>query len=220
MSKTGPMLTIVGIVSDRRYTQLDAPAEPEVYVPYSRDTDGFFGFMALVLTKSDPLALAPSLRTLVSDIDNTQVPIDLMSLERALADSIAPRRLNLVLLSTFAVAALCLAMVGIYGVTAYSVAERAHEIGIRMALGAQQANVVGMVVRQGMRMTLYGSVVGVIAALTLTSLMESLLYEVRPTDPLTFAAVTAALVTTALLACCVPAFRAARIDPVASLRHE
>ena len=183
MSEAGPMLTIVGIVADRKYTQLDAPAEPEVYVPYSRDKDGLFGFTALVLTNGDPLALAPSLRKLVSDIDNTQVPVDLMSLERALADSIAPRRLNLVLLSTFAVAALCLAMVGIYGVMAYSVAERAHEIGIRMALGARQADVVGMVVRQGMRMTLYGTLAGVIAALTLTGLMESLLYEVRANRP-------------------------------------
>ena len=214
------MLTIVGIVADQKYTQLDAPAEPEVYVPYSRDKEGLFGFTALVLTKSNPLALAPSLRKLVADIDNTQVPVDLMSLERALADSIAPRRLNLFLLSTFAAAALFLAMVGIYGVMAYSVAERAHEIGIRMALGARQADVVGMVVRQGMRMTLFGTLVGVIAAFTLTSLMESLLYEVQPTDPLTFAVVTVALVTTALLACCIPAFRAALIDPVTSLRHE
>jgi predicted permease len=219
-SESGPLLTIVGVVADRKYTQLDAPAEPEVYVPYSRDREGLFGFTALVLTKGDPLALAPSLRQVVAEVDNTQVPVDLMSLERALADSIAPRRLNLFLLSTFAAAALFLAMVGIYGVMAYSVAERAHEIGIRMALGARQADVVGMVVRQGMRMTLYGTLVGVIAALMLTSLMESLLFEVQPTDPLTFAVVTATLVTTALLACCVPAFRAALIDPVVGLRHE
>ena len=142
------------------------------------------------------------------------------SLEQALAESIAPRRLNLVLFGTFAAAALFLALVGIYGVMAYSVTQRMHEIGIRMALGAQRTDVVRMVVRQGMRVTLAGIVAGIAGALTLTRLMESLLYEVQPTDLVTFAVVTAALATTGFVACCLPGLKAARVDPVITLRDQ
>jgi predicted permease len=219
VSDNGPLLTIVGIVADVQYSKLDAPADPEVYVPYTQ-VDGLFGFTALVRTSSDPLALGPSLRRAVSDIDRTQVPDDVMSLEQALADSIAPRRLNLVLLGTFAAAALFLAVIGIYGVMAWSVAQRAHEIGVRMALGARRGHVVRMVVGQGMRITLAGIVAGVVGALALTQFMEHLLYDVDPADPFTFAALAGALGATGLLACCLPALRAARVDPIRTLRCE
>jgi predicted permease len=219
LSEDGPLLTIVGIVADLKYSKLDASAEPEVYVPYAR-AGGLYGFAALILIKNDPLKLAPSIRRSISDIDKTQVPDSVMGLEQALADSIAPRRLNLVLFGTFAVAALFLAMVGIYGVMAHSITQRIHEIGVRMALGAHRTDVVRMVLRQGMRVTLTGIVAGIAGALTLTHLMESLLYEVQPTDPLTFAVVTVALGTTGFLACCLPALKAALIDPVIALRNE
>jgi putative ABC transport system permease protein len=219
VSDNGPLLTIVGVVADLKYSKLDAPADPEVYVPYTQ-VDGLFGFTALVRTSSDPLALAPSLRRAVSDIDRTQVPDDVMSLEQALADSIAPRRLNLALLGTFAAAALFLAVIGIYGVMAWSVAQRAHEIGVRMALGARRGHVVRMVVGQGMRLTLAGIVAGVVGALALTPFMEHLLYDVDPADPLTFAVLAGALGATGLLACCLPALRAARVDPIRTLRCE
>jgi predicted permease len=220
LSEGGPQLTIVGIAADLKYSALDAPAEPELFVPYVRVEDGLFDFTALVLTTTDPHALAPSLRTVVSDIDKTQVPSDVATLEEALAESIAPRRLNLVLFGTFAAAALFLAVVGIYGVMAYSVTQRMHEIGVRMALGAQRSDVVRMVVRQGMRVTLAGIVAGIAGAIALTRLMESLLYEVQPTDPLTFAVVTAALAMTGFLACCLPGLEAALVDPVIALRNE
>ena len=220
MSEGGPVLTIVGIVSDLKYSKLDAPAEPEVYVPYTRLNDSLFGFTALVLATGDARALAPRLRTLIAGIDRTQVPHDVMSLEQALAESVAPRRLNLVLFGTFSAAALFLALVGIYGVMAYSVTQRMHEIGVRMALGAGWTDVVSMVIRQGMRITGAGILLGIAGALALTRLMESLLYEVQPTDPATFAVVTAALATAAFLACCLPALKAARVDPVITLRHE
>jgi putative ABC transport system permease protein len=220
LSKGGPPLTIVGIVADLKYSMLDAPPEPEVYVPYARVEDGLFDFTALVLGTADPRALAPGLRTVISGIDKTLFPADVIGLEQALAESIAPRRLNLVLFGAFAAAALFLALVGIYGVMAYSVTQRMHEIGVRMALGAQRSDVVRMVVRQGMRVTLAGIVAGIAGAIALTRLMESLLYEVQPTDPLTFAVVTAALAMTGFLACCLPGLEAALVDPVIALRNE
>lgn len=140
--------------------------------------------------------------------------------EQALNDSIAPRRFNMFLLGAFAVTALLLALVGIYGVIAYSVAQRSHEIGVRMALGAQRGEIVRMVVGQGMRTAFASIGIGLAAALGLTRLMASLLYDVKPNDPQTFAAVGAALGATALLACWVPAVKAAWIDPIIALRYE
>jgi putative ABC transport system permease protein len=220
VSEDGPFFTIVGVVADLKYSQLDAAAEPEVYVPYARVGDGIFGVTALILTNANPTALAPMVRTIVSDIDRTQVADDVMSLEQALGASIAPRRLNLLLLGVFAAAALFLAVIGIYGVIAYSVTQRRHELGVRVALGAQPADVIRMVVRQGMLVAMAGIFAGLVAAVMLTRVMEGLLYEVQPIDPLTFAAVTAALASAALFACCIPAIRAARVDPVITLRYD
>ena len=168
----------------------------------------------------DPLGMAPAARKLISGIDPTQPVYNIESLQQALADSIAPRRFNLFLLGTFAAAALLMAVVGIYGVIAYSVTQRTREIGLRMALGAQRGEVVRMVIMQGMGIALSGIVVGLAAALALTRLMASLLYEVKPSDPPTFALVTLTLAATALLASCGSAMRAARVDPLMALRHE
>jgi putative ABC transport system permease protein len=219
VSENGPLLTIVGVAADLKYSKLDAPAEPEVYVPYER-TDGIYGFTALILTRNEPLTLAPGVRRSVAAIDFTQVPDDVMALEQALGESIAPRRLNLALLGTFSAAALLLALIGVYGVMAFLVTQRSHEIGVRMALGARRSDVVRMVVREGMGVTLGGTIAGLVAALTLTRFMASLLYEVEPTDASTFAVITAVLAATALLACCVPALKAVRIDPMTTLRSE
>jgi putative ABC transport system permease protein len=210
---------IVGVVADQKYTKLDETPPEEFYVPYSHVSD-LFRITLVVKTTRDPLALAPSIRQTILGLDNSQAPFDVMTLEQALADSITPRRFNLLLLGTVAGTALLLALVGIYGVIAYSVAQRTHEIGIRMALGAQRGEVVRMVVRQGMQITFAGVVVGLAAALMLTRVMASLLYEVEPTDPQTFAAVTAALVTMALAASLAPAVNAALVDPVVALRCE
>jgi putative ABC transport system permease protein len=216
----GPVLTIVGIVADLKFFKLDAIPEPEVYVPYSRSGLGLCCFVALIRTTSDPLALAPRIRTIVSQIDKTQVPDNMMTLEQALADSIAPRRLNLFLLGAFAIAALVLAVIGIYGVMAYSVTQRVHEIGVRIALGARRTEVIGMIVRDGMRVTLVAIGVGLVGALAVSSLMEGLLYGVQPRDPLTFVVAAVALTTTAVVACWAPALRAAHADPTTALRYE
>jgi putative ABC transport system permease protein len=220
LSEGGPMLTIVGVIADVKYSRLDAPPEPEVYVPYRLVQDGLFGVTVLVRTTTDPEAAAATVRTMVWDIDRTQALHDVMTLEQALADKIAPRRLTLLLFATFAVAALILALTGIYGVLAYAVMQRVQEIGVRMTLGAQRGDVVAMVVRQGMTVALTGIAAGVGGALALSRFMESLLYDVHPTDPWTIIGLTAALATAALLACCTPALRAARVDPIATLRYE
>jgi putative ABC transport system permease protein len=178
------------------------------------------GASVAVRTTGDALAIAPAMRKLISGIDPTQPVWNVKTLEQALSDSIAPRRFNLFLLGTFAAAALLLALAGIYGVIAYSVAERTREIGVRMALGAQRHEVVRMVVLEGMAMAMAGMPAGLAGAWGLTHLMAGLLYNVKANDPATFAAVLTALAVTALLACCVPALKAARVDPMVALRYE
>ena len=146
------------------------------------------GTTLTIRTSTDPMSVAPSLRTLLSSIDRTQPLFDVKPLDVALADSIAPRRLNLLLLGTFALSGLLLVIVGTYGVVAFAVAQRTPEIGIRIALGASRGQVVAMVVRQGMVITLCGIALGLGAAMASTQVMAALLYEVTPTDFATFAA--------------------------------
>ena len=214
-----PIAAIVGVVADLKTTKLDADPGPEVYIPYRQSP---FVRMHDVVVKiaGNPLAIAPSLRELVSKIDRTQPVYQVQTLEQALADSISPRRFNLFLLGVFAVVAVVLGAVGIYGVMSYMVSQRTHEIGVRMALGARQGEVLRMVVRQGMYVAAAGILSGVAASLVLTRLMGSLLYEVTATDPSTFVVVCLALGVAALAACCVPAVKAARVDPIVALRYE
>jgi putative ABC transport system permease protein len=212
---------VVGVVSDLKYTKLDAGAEPEVYLPFAPSGRGeLVGTSVLVRTTSNPTRIAPTLRQVVAEIDKTQPALAMQTLEHVLADSIAPRRFNLFLLGTFAAAALLLALVGIYGVTAYSVAQRTHEIGVRMTLGARPVEVVQMMVRQGMVMACAGLTAGLVAAFGLTRLMASILYDVEPTDPATFALTALSLCATALAACVLPSLKAARVDPNIALRYE
>jgi putative ABC transport system permease protein len=142
------------------------------------------------------------------------------TMEQLLSQSVSGRRFNMLLLTVFAVAALVLAAVGIYGVMSYSVSQRTHEIGIRMALGARTSEVLKLVIRHGMFLTLAGLAVGFVASLLLTQLMSSMLFGVTATDPITFAAVSLLLAGVALGACFVPARRAAKVDPMVALRHE
>lgn len=211
--------TVVGIVADLKYSQLDADPPAEIYVPYQQGPF-FSGASVAVRTAGDPSAMAPVIRKLISSIDPTQPVYNVKTLVQALSDSIAPRRFNLFLLGTFAAVALLLAVVGIYGVIAYSVAERTREIGVRMALGAQRREVVRMVVRDGMAMAAIGMAAGLAGAWCLTHLMAGLLYDVKANDAATFGAVAAALAATAMLACWVPALKAARVDPMVALRYE
>ena len=211
--------TMAGVVADFKYWQLDAEPRPEVYMAY--EWSPVVRSVRVVVRVSGEARLAAStIRNLISGIDRAQPVYELQTLEQALSDSIAPRRFNLFLLGTFAATALLLGLIGIYGVIAYSVAQRTNEIGIRRALGAQRGEIVRMVVWQGMQMALAGIGVGLGAALGLTRLMGSLLYDVKANDPLTFAAVALTLSVTALLALLIPALRAALVDPTVALRCE
>ena len=213
--------TIIGVVADFKYSQLDEEPMPEIYTSYK---------LAPVMT---PMSMdvfvrmsgngkpdARAIEKLVANIDRTQPVYDVQTLEQALSGSVAPRRFNLFLLGIFAGTALLLAIIGIYGVIAYSVALRTQEIGVRMALGASRADILSMVIVKGLGLAAAGILLGISAALGLTRLMVSLLYDVKASDPTTFASVALLLVTTALLACLGPALRAALIDPMTALRRE
>jgi len=174
----------------------------------------------LVRTTVDPLKLAPAVRQQVWAINANLPVVDVMSMEQRLAESVAPRRFQMLLFGAFAIVALVIAMVGIYGVISYAVSQRTHEIGIRMALGAQASDVLRMVVWRGMRLALIGVALGVAAALALTRVMKNLLFNVSATDPATFALITLLLVGVALIASYIPAQRATKVDPLQALRHD
>jgi putative ABC transport system permease protein len=210
--------TIVGVVADIQYFKLDAAAPAEAYIPSRQGS--LAGPEIAVRVDAEPAAMIPILRARIAAIDPMQPVYDVKTLDQALAASIAPRRFNLVLLGAFAASALLLALIGIYGVIAYSVAERTREIGLRMALGARRGQVAGMVVREGAVIALIGVGVGLAAARGLAHLMTSLLYGVEATDPTVFAAVAVLLAMTAIAASVIPAVRAASIDPTVSLRYE
>jgi predicted permease len=209
---------IVGIVGDMKYSKIDADLGPEVFAHYSRTP--MFGLTITARTDGDPLAVAAEARATLAGIDRTQSVYDVQTMEQALVESIAPRRFNLTLLMSFAGVALFLAAVGLYGVVAYVVAERTSEIGIRMALGAQRARVVRMIVRDGAPSIVAGIGAGLVAAAAMARVMTDLLYGVEPTDVPTFVLVTVVLALIAFLGCAIPALKAAMVDPAIALRAE
>jgi predicted permease len=216
-------LLIVGVVGNVRDFGLDEQPTPEAYLPYLQNplSETYDRSMTIVVrTKSDPGGMAEALRAELLSLDKTLPVYALKPMTDYLRDSLSRRRFNLVLLSVFAAVALLLAAVGIYGVISYSVAQRTHEIGIRVAVGAKAGDILRLVIGQAMLLTLIGITVGLAAALALTRLMESLLFEVSATDPLTFALISAVLTGVALAACLVPARRAMNVDPMVALRYE
>jgi putative ABC transport system permease protein len=208
---------IVGVVGDVRHFGLAEPAPAELYVPFPQAPQRL---VTLVVRGAAGLDFGNGLRQAVWSVDKDQPLLMVMPMEQLAADSITLRRVSTLLLGTLAAVALFLAALGIYGVMAHTVAQRTHEIGVRMAVGARARDVVGMVLREGGRLAALGAGVGLLAALALTRLLESLLFGVSPTDPLSFAAVIAFLLACALLGCWLPARRAARVDPVIALRYE
>jgi putative ABC transport system permease protein len=211
-------ITIVGVVADTKLYGLDNPARLEVYSPYRQRPSADMNLV--VRSAVDPASLTSSIRAAVASIDKDQPIFDVHTMQQSVDDSISTRRLTLVLLGIFSALALILAAIGIYGVMAYTVALRTQEIGIRMALGAQQKDVLRLVLGQGARIALFGVAIGLAAAAALARLLSSLLFSVSSSDPVTFAGVAVLLVAVALLACYIPARRAMRVDPIIALRYE
>jgi putative ABC transport system permease protein len=208
---------IVGVVGDTKPGSLsDAESGAQIYVPHAQDPQ--WNFMGLVIrTTGDPAAFATTLRREVQAIDKDQPVYAVRTMDDVVMNSLGTRRVSMQLFAVFAGAALLLAALGIYGVMAYSVTQRTQEIGIRMALGAQKSDVLGLVMRQGMTLTVIGVAVGLIGAFALTRLIASLLFGVAANDPLTFVAIPLLLLFVALIACYLPARRAARLDPKIAL---
>jgi putative ABC transport system permease protein len=218
ISTDDPLLTIVGVVGDVKQRQLGAPVAPQMWVPY---TVYPYRTMTLMVAGSvDPATLAAPVRAVVQRVAPTVPLVGVETMRDIYARSVWQPRLYGALFTTFAVIALLLAAVGVYSVIAYSVSQRLHEIGVRMALGAKRADVFRLVVQGGARLALIGVVLGTAGALAATRVLRTLLYAVSPTDPSVFVAMGAVLLGTALVASYVPARRAASLDPVTALRND
>jgi putative ABC transport system permease protein len=215
-----PWRTVVGLVRDVKQYGLDTDSPMQFYVPEAQ----FHAFnVTLAIRYSDPNIVESLVRNVRKEILNLDpdLPVfNIATLEQVLKESIAVRRLSMLLFGGFALLALCLAMAGIYGVVSYLTAHRTQEIGIRMTLGAQKKDVIQLVLNQGMLPAIIGAAAGLAGAVGLTRLMTKLLYEVQPGDPLTFILVTLAILAVTALACYIPAVRASKVDPLVSLRYE
>jgi putative ABC transport system permease protein len=216
---SSPVMTVVGVVGRVKMDGLNRDSTRVQGYFYHRQLSNT-GMTVVIRSSVEPNQMAAAAREQVRAIDSEQPIYAVRTLEEIRSDSIAPERLNLTLLGVFAAVALVLALVGIYGVMSYAVSQRTHEIGIRMALGAQARDVMRLVVRQGMALALAGVAIGLVAAFALTRLMERLLFDVKAADPLTFAVIALLLIVVALMACYIPARRATKVDPMVALRVE
>jgi putative ABC transport system permease protein len=210
------MREIVGVVGDTKTGSLTAEGDMQIYVPHAQDSQ--WNFMGLVIrTAGDPAAFAATLRHEVQALDKDQPIYNIRTMDDVVTNSLGTRRVSMQLFTVFGCAALLLAAVGIYGVMAYSVTQRTQEIGIRMALGAQKSDILGLVVRQGMTLALIGVIAGLAGAFALTRVIANLLFGVGASDPLTFTAISLLLIFVCLIACYLPARRAARLNPTIAL---
>ncbi len=224
-----PWQTIIGIVGNVSQGPLSQPLAPHVYRPYRQlpgpflENDPFGEWHAMnlaVRTRTEPASLTSAIVAQVHSLDSDLAVANIQTMTHVIRSSHAGPRFNTILVAALAGLALFLAAIGVYGVLAYAVAQRTNEIGIRMALGAQKSDVLKMIVGQGMKLALIGVGIGIVGALGLTHFLSGLLYGVKPTDPLTFIAVSLILIAVALVACYIPARRAAKVDPMVALRYE
>jgi len=216
-----PVATIIGIAADVKHLSVREEAGPEMYVLYNQKIwPSLLTMQFAVRTKADPASVTAGAREAVRSVDPDLPIAKVAPLTALVEDSLTQPRFSMLLLGAFGVLALILASIGIYGVISYSVGQRTREIGVRVALGAQRRNVLGLVLGQGARLAAVGIAIGLVAAFGVTRLMASLLFGVAPRDPLTFFGVPLLLMAIALLACYIPARRAMRVDPMVALRHE
>ena len=215
--ESAPWMEVVGVSKDVRH-ELTIEVTPEYYTPHAQD--GWRSMVLVARTHVDPVSLAGSIRQDVWAIDKDQPVFDVRTMQEVRSLSVGLQQFNSVMIGIFAAVALLLASIGIYGVMAFAVTQRTQEIGIRMALGARKADVLKMVVGNGMKLAFLGLAIGLVASWLLTRFISSLLFGVEPTDPLTFGAVSVCLLVAALLACYLPARRATKVDPLEALRYE
>jgi putative ABC transport system permease protein len=209
---------IVGVVGSVRHSGRGAEPRPEMFVPWNQVPASALN--VAVRTQVEPASVGITLRRAVATIDSNLPVFEVLTMEERLSESVAQPRFHATLLVIFAALALVMAVVGLYAVMAVSVAQRTHELGIRVALGARRRDVIGLVLRQGIKLVSLGIVIGLAGAGALTRVLTTLLYEVKPTDPLTFVAVPILLIAVAILACWLPARQAASVDPLTALRYE
>ena len=209
---------IVGVAGDARYEGLGTEIGPQVYVPYSQSP--YPGMRVVVRTSTDPMSLTGSIREQIQSIDSEEGPMRVATMNQLLAASVAQPRFNAFLIGLFAIIAFALAAIGVYGVISYDVSQRTSEIGIRLALGAQVADIYRLILRHGALLTLTGLLLGLAGAVGLTRFLTTLLFEVEPTDLATYALVSGMIVLVSLAACVVPSRRATKVDPLEALRHE
>ena len=213
-----PWLTVVGLARDMRRQRLEREPMAQVFVPVAQDPEG--SMELLVKSAGNPLALADAVRREIRAVEKNTFVFGVSTLEQRIGRSLFERRFQTSLLSAFSLVALLLSAIGTYAVVHFSVQQRVREIGIRMMLGAQKVDVLSIVLRQGLRTVLVGVSFGIVLVFAITRLMNRLLYEVTPTDPLTFTAVSLLLIAIVLVACWWPARRATMIDPLMALRYE
>jgi predicted permease len=213
------LLTIVGVVGEVRKHSLETAPRPTIYVNYRQRPRSTQQFDVVLRTSSDPAAVTSSVRRVLTQLDPT-VPARMSTFSQVFSESLNNRRFNLTLVGVFALAALVLAMVGVFGVLAYSVAQRTQEIGVRIALGATPGGILKMVLGQGLLTVAIGLIVGLAGSLLLTRTMRSMLFEISPNDPITIVGIALLLLLIAMLASYIPARRATRVDPMIALRYE
>ena len=209
---------MVGVVGDVKQSTLDVETTPHTYEPFLQNTSGSVN--VAIRAAGDPAALTSALRAAVWALDPQLAVAQIRTMDQVISESTTSRRFNLFLLAGFAFLALVLSAIGIYGVIAYSVVRRVHEIGIRMALGASGGDVMRLVIGRGLLLLGIGMIIGIAGALAITRSLASFLYGIRPTDPLTFAGVVVILASVAFLASYIPARRATKVDPMIALRYE
>lgn len=209
---------VIGVVGSIKQTTLDAEARPAMYMPHLQAPTP--GLTLLVRTRSEPLAMAAAVRQEVRAIDKDVPVTQVQTMEKVLGASVAQPRFSMLVVSLFAALALILSAVGIYGVVAYAVSQRAHEIGVRMALGAGANQVLKLVLKDGMALALVGIAIGLLGAFAFTRLMASLLFGIGAKDPATYVSIAVFLALVAFIACYIPARRATKVDPLVALRNE